>query len=201
MDDAANSRFIRDAIEADGDLRAIFARLSGLIGLHLLAGKNGKAVEAVDMISKAIEMEPADAELYNERALAYMAEGDFKRAAGDLSEAIKLDPDKIDYYAARGSVYLREKEYDGAIADLGRVRLFSVGAATHESEKAALYLAIAYILRSIRRVNAGELEPAKLDFEKAEAIVGGIAEVSAKFREVHGLFGDLKELLTSPARF
>lgn len=206
MDDTANSRIIKDAIESDGDVRAIFARLSGLIGLHLLAKDGGKAVEAVDLITRAIEMEPHDGELYRERGLAYIAEKDFEQAVRDLSQAIRLAPDKIEYYGIRGSVYIQKGEYDNAIEDLGRVRLQAgrepdSDAVRGDGEKNAIYLSIAYVLRSLRNADGGDLEAARLDFEKAEAIAGGMEEVSEKFREAHGLFGELKGLLTSPVRF
>lgn len=206
MDDAANSRIIRDAIVADGDIRSIFARLSGLIGLHLLAKDGGKAFEAVDLITRAIEIEPHDGELYRERGLAYIAEKDFEQAVRDLSQAIRLAPDKTEYYGIRGSVYIQKGEYDNAIEDLGRVRLQAglepgSAAARWDGEKNALYLSIAYVLRSLRNVDCGDLEAARLDFEKAEGIAGGMQEVSEKFREAHGLFVELKGLLTSAARF
>ncbi|OGR44526.1 MAG: hypothetical protein A2X35_00235 [Elusimicrobia bacterium GWA2_61_42] len=205
MDDAANSRIIKDAIESDGDVRAIFARLSGLIGLHLLAKDGGKAVEAVDLITRAIEMEPQDGELYRERGLAYIAEKDFERAVRDLSQAIRLAPDNIEYYGIRGSVYIQKGEYDNAIDDLARVRRDDGGGpggnkAARDGEKNALYLSIAYVLRSLRNAHGGDLEAARLDFENAEAIAGSIEEVSGKFREAHGLFRELKGLLGGPAR-
>jgi tetratricopeptide (TPR) repeat protein len=53
---------------------------------------------------------------FNNRAVAYLAKGDYDHAISDFSEQIKLRPD-AEAFTDRGRAYAQKKEYDQAIAD------------------------------------------------------------------------------------
>ena len=67
--------------------------------------------------SDAIELNPNDAETYNNRGVAYSNKGDYDRAIEDFNKVIELNPDNADAYYNRGKVYSEQSDYDRAIKD------------------------------------------------------------------------------------
>ena len=76
--------------------------------------------EQIKLYSKAIELNPFDAEAYNNRGFAYYKKGDYDYAIQDFDKAIQLNP----YYAAafnnRGNAYLYKGCHDRAIQDYNK---------------------------------------------------------------------------------
>lgn len=70
---------------------------------------------AVDTISKAIDLEPGFGTAYYYRSLALMDMEEYERALTDINKAIALSPDVFGYYNHRGTVYLLWKDYPKAI--------------------------------------------------------------------------------------
>jgi tetratricopeptide (TPR) repeat protein len=64
----------------------------------------------------ALKLE-ANASLYNDRGLEYVALGDLDAAAADFSEAIALAPDIGGSYLLRGNAYADKGDFDKALAD------------------------------------------------------------------------------------
>jgi tetratricopeptide (TPR) repeat protein len=72
---------------------------------------------AIADFTKAIEINPKDADAYKNRGYAYDAKGDFDRAIADFTKAIEINPKDADAYNNRGSVYETKGDFDRAIAD------------------------------------------------------------------------------------
>jgi len=73
--------------------------------------------KAVDYYTKAIELEPDNAEYYFNRGLSCHRLKEYEKAIADKSKAIELEPDNAQYYFSRGVSYDWLKEYEKAIAD------------------------------------------------------------------------------------
>jgi tetratricopeptide (TPR) repeat protein len=76
---------------------------------------------AIADYDKAIQLNPADANAFNNRGVVYAARGDYSSAVADLTQAIQLEPDNPVAYYSRGNVYVLSGGYDEAIADLDKV--------------------------------------------------------------------------------
>ena len=55
----------------------------------------GEYRQAVEVLTKAIELEPADAAIYVNRGAAYAALAQYGLAIADYDQAIELDPDNM----------------------------------------------------------------------------------------------------------
>jgi tetratricopeptide (TPR) repeat protein len=72
---------------------------------------------AIAQYTKAIQINPADADAYNDRGAAKEDEGDFKGAVADYNQAIKIKPDDPATYFNRGKADDAMGNIDGEIAD------------------------------------------------------------------------------------
>ncbi|KAJ3251114.1 DnaJ sub C member 7 [Boothiomyces macroporosus] len=70
--------------------------------------KAQKYPEAIDLYSKAIEINPSVATFYSNRAAAYLNTGEFKKALNDCQQAISLDPTMVKAYfrAVKSNIHL-----------------------------------------------------------------------------------------------
>ena len=76
----------------------------------------GKYKAAVQMYSKAINLNPKNATNYSNRSAAYLKAGDFEKALADASKCISLKPDDHKGYGRKGAAYHAMRKYDKAIA-------------------------------------------------------------------------------------
>ena len=76
--------------------------------------------DAIDALSKAIELNPKEGLSYELRGVAYFALGNYKQAIADYNEAIKLDPKFARTYYGRGITYNALGNYKQAIADYNK---------------------------------------------------------------------------------
>jgi TPR repeat protein len=72
---------------------------------------------AIDDFSKAIELNPSDAEAFNNRCWVRIIVGRAREALGDCNQAVRLRPGYADALDSRGLAKLKLGEYDGAISD------------------------------------------------------------------------------------
>jgi len=79
--------------------------------------KNKKFEEALDLFTKAIEVEPDNAAIFGERAICYLNLDKINMALFDMDTAIKLQPNYGYRYAARAFVRSNIKDFTGAIKD------------------------------------------------------------------------------------
>ena len=71
----------------------------------------------IEAYSYAIKLNPNDAEVYNNRGVAYSNKNDFDRATEDFTKAIQLNPSDAGAYNNRGVAYLNESDFNRAIED------------------------------------------------------------------------------------
>jgi tetratricopeptide (TPR) repeat protein len=77
----------------------------------------GEYDKAIASYTKAIELDPEDADTYYFRGIAYEYKGEYDKAILDYTKAIEMKPEFSPFYCARGDTYSSEGEYDKAIAD------------------------------------------------------------------------------------
>ena len=75
------------------------------------------AAAAVDLLTKALNAAPANAEMFNERGLAQLDAGFPDRALSDFSRAIMLDAKLVSAFHNRGLLYMKMDNRDLACRD------------------------------------------------------------------------------------
>ncbi|PSS34288.1 Protein SGT1 B like [Actinidia chinensis var. chinensis] len=73
---------------------------------------------AVDLYSQAIDMDPNNAELFNDRAQANIKLNNLTEAVADANRAIELDPSMAKAYLRKGTACIKLEEYQTAKAAL-----------------------------------------------------------------------------------
>ena len=117
--------------------------------------QRGHSSEAIQDLTKAIELNPNDADAYAVRGASYISQDEHDQAIQDLTKAIELKPDYADAYDIRGHAYLRQEEHDRVIQDLTK--------AIELNPK----LAGAYYFRSLAYYSKSEYDCAIRDLTKA----------------------------------
>lgn len=110
---------------------------------------------AIADYTKAIELDPKDAQPYFNRGLAYVKKREPDPAIADFTNAIELDPNYADAYIARGNVYDDTGEHDQAIASYTKAIQLKPN------------YALAYYNRSIAYRDKGDADRAIADYNKA----------------------------------
>jgi hypothetical protein len=78
----------------------------------------GKYQEAIDALTRSIQLNPGEAAGYNSRGVAFAYSHQFKKAMDDYNKAIELDPGGDGaYYLNRGIVCVAQGNYQQAIMD------------------------------------------------------------------------------------
>ncbi len=85
--------------------------------------------------TKAIELNPEDAEAYNQRAWAHLKSGDMKKAFVDVNKSLSLDPKQADTWDTRGRTYEAMGKVKEAISDYKQALAIEPD---HEDSKDAL---------------------------------------------------------------
>ena len=117
-------------------------------------GMIGQMDKAIEAYSKAIELNPAYAGVYNNRGIAYNKTGKSAPAIADFNKAIELKPDFAEAYNNRGNAYSNIGEYDNAIQD------YDKAVARRPN------FAKAYYNRGLAYARKGEYDRAIVDFDK-----------------------------------
>lgn len=72
---------------------------------------------AITDYTRAIELDPEDAEAYNYRGFAHLYNGDIDKAIADYTKAIDIDQELTEAYKDRATAYLANSNFDNAIND------------------------------------------------------------------------------------
>ncbi|MDR2424686.1 MAG: tetratricopeptide repeat protein [Prevotellaceae bacterium] len=81
---------------------------------------NGDYEEAIEYLSKAIELDPNKAAIYGLRGEAKYKLSDYSGAIEDFSKAIELGLNEANTYNNRGNAKYELSDYSGAIEDLSK---------------------------------------------------------------------------------
>ena len=88
---------------------------------HLFRGavyhNRGQLIKAIAEYSKAIEINPKYAPVFNNRGFAHIGKGEYDQAISDFNKAIEINPKFAMAYNNRGYAYGVKGEYDQAISD------------------------------------------------------------------------------------
>jgi tetratricopeptide (TPR) repeat protein len=77
--------------------------------------------EAIQELSRAVELDPGYPPAYSHRADAYRDKGQVKEALADYGRALAIDPKYSVAYLNRANLYAGKSEFDQAVADYTRV--------------------------------------------------------------------------------
>lgn len=94
----------------------------GIVYRYLATGavRNGEHETALALCDKALAMNPADPNAYNERGAALSFLDRYDDAIAAYSRAIELDPKLVRAYRNRGSAYLHKGDFSKAVDDCTR---------------------------------------------------------------------------------
>jgi len=76
--------------------------------------------EAIAEFTRAIQLSPKDARIYNDRGLVYQRTNRFPEAMEDFSKAIELAPKDYAGYSGRGATQVAQNQNDAALVDLNK---------------------------------------------------------------------------------
>ena len=68
--------------------------------------KKGQHEKAISDLNKAIQINPKNAEAYNNRGYAYVNKGQYDKAISDFTKAIEINPRSASAYNNRAFVYI-----------------------------------------------------------------------------------------------
>ncbi|HEX3494665.1 MAG TPA: tetratricopeptide repeat protein, partial [Methylocella sp.] len=114
-----------------------------------------EAASNLASLTDVIQRNPASAEAYNTRGVAYARIGKFQEAIADFGQSIKLAPGNAASLTNRALAYRQINRDDAALADFN-------GAVAADSNHAPAYLGRANLLRV-----QGKLDEARSDLDQA----------------------------------
>jgi Tfp pilus assembly protein PilF len=76
----------------------------------------GRTLEAIEALEKAIDIDPDLAEAHGYLGLIYLQQSDYKQARREFKKAIAINPYYTDGYNSLGIVYREQRKYDDAMA-------------------------------------------------------------------------------------
>ncbi len=124
---------------------------------YLADGKNDYK-GAIEEYSKAIAVNPDDAEAYMRWGDAYFNQKDFEHAIENYTKVIELTPTDIYVFYSRGSCYRSLHNYEQAIADYSKAIEIRPSNPYSYSDRAYCY---------VKRGSEGDNDRALADFQKA----------------------------------
>lgn len=82
--------------------------------------EKGNYEEAIRYFTKAIDLNPMDAESYYSRGTAYSHKGQYDQAILDYTKALEINPMDVNGYYNRGIASCKKGQYDQAILDFSK---------------------------------------------------------------------------------
>ena len=102
-----------------------------------LTGSKARNDDAIVNFTKAIDLNPNDADTYYKRGLAYGSKGDYDDAIVDYTKAIQFNANDAQAYNNRGVVYRVKGEVGLAIEDFNKAVTLSPNDAANNTPSAA----------------------------------------------------------------
>jgi tetratricopeptide (TPR) repeat protein len=140
---------------------------------------------AIADFSAALQLDPANAEAYNNRGATRHSQGDFAAAISDLDAAIRLKPDYYQAYNNRGLARAGLRDSQAAIADFT------------EAIRLAPDYYRSYLLRANAYYHSGDLTRSRADYDAAYALepakTCGILAAIAASQALQDAAGNLAE--------
>ncbi len=96
-------------------------RVVNLNNIGMVYAQKGDYDAAIRDYTKAIEIDPNNADTFSNRGAAYYTEKDYDTAIRDFDKAIELDSELARAFYNRGNAYADKKDYDTAIRDFNKV--------------------------------------------------------------------------------
>jgi tetratricopeptide (TPR) repeat protein len=137
------SLIFRDAISNavdSAEMASVY--LSRGIAYH----RKRKYKEAVDDLTKAIELEPNQSDYYCERGEVFLRAkieakdiGDYDQAIADLYQAIRINPNTPEYYALLGGCFQMKGDYEKSISEFDHAVALAPNSSLHYCQRAAAY--------------------------------------------------------------
>jgi len=144
---------------------------------------SGNHTEAVKAFSKAIELNPQDAETYYKRGNAYRKLGNYRQVVKDYSKAIALYPQYPAAYISRGDAYANLGNYRQVVKDCSKA-----------IELDPQY-SFAYISRGDAYYNLGNYRQAIKDYSKAIALYPQYPAAYISRGDAYGEIGDYQQAI------
>lgn len=178
----------------------------------------GQIERAIKAYSQAIELNPQDADAYNNRGVAYESNSDFNLAIQDFNMAKRLRPDYAIVYYNSGIVYGKKGMLDIAIQNYGTAIKLQPDYAEAYNNRANVYsrqrkfdqamadyktaiqlrpdLAEIYYSRAVTRVGKGEIDEAINDYSMAIRLKPDYTEAYLNRGTVYGGKGSVDEAIS-----
>jgi tetratricopeptide (TPR) repeat protein len=128
--------------------------------------EKGQYDEAISNYTKALEINPRDAEAYYNRGVVYNRKGQYDEAISDFTKALEINARDADAYYNRGIVHNRKSQYNEAISDFSKALEINPRYAD------------AYYNRGIAYNKKGQYDQAISDYNKA-------LEINPRFAEAY----------------
>ena len=153
MEDAAAD--FATATRLDPDIRQSMEQAVNFFGRGVAAYNRGETDHAIGNFTRAIELNPQDADAYFSRGVAYGDKGEYDLAIADYDATLRVNPQDAAAYINRSVAYVNKGEYDLAIAN------FDVALRINPKFDAAYYN------RGVAYGHKGEYDLAIADFDVA----------------------------------
>jgi tetratricopeptide (TPR) repeat protein len=139
---------------------------------------------------KAVEINPNEATVYNNRGCVYVRSGgDINRALNDFNKAIELNANFVEAYTSRANVYLKMREPQKAIDDCTK----AIEISQENAEP--------YYNRGLAYANIGEIAKAVYDYNKVIELDPQNAEAYAKRGYLNSQLGNMQETIRDYEEF
>lgn len=109
---------------------------------HFVFVEDNTSEERIEACTKRLNCDPNSLAAHYERAQAYLARRDYKRAAADFDEIIRLDPSDAEAYRTRGSLHVDLGAYTDALDDFANAVRLDPGNAEGYAWRARAYAAM-----------------------------------------------------------
>ncbi len=94
---------------------------------------------AIAIYNRAIELDPNNADFFNQRGRSYHQKQDYDRAIEDFNRSLDLDPNNANFLGVRGNSLRQKGDYGRAIEDFNRAIELDPNNASHFRQRGLCY--------------------------------------------------------------